>query len=80
MEKLSDYVEDATDYVQKSANRIAHAGGEIAETLGEKGEELLNAEQKMVKQCRNCVRANPLTSVFLALAGGYLLTRLFRTR
>lgn len=72
-DRVSDYVEDATDYVQKSATKAAEA-------LGEKGEQLLNAEQKLMNNCRAYVRDHPLKSVGIALAAGYVLTRLCSNR
>jgi ElaB/YqjD/DUF883 family membrane-anchored ribosome-binding protein len=73
----ADYMHDAADYVQENAEKIASATSHAAEALGEKGEQLLDAEQKLMKSCRNYVRANPVTSLGIMLAVGFVMGRMF---
>lgn len=80
LDKASDYIHGAADYVHETADKIAGATDYAAETLGEKGEQLLNAEQKLMKSCRNYVRVNPITSLAITLTAGFLLGRLFSER
>lgn len=72
----ADYMHDAADYLQKNADKIVKATSSAAEALGEKGEHLLNAEQKLMKNCRSYVRDNPMTSLAITLTAGYILGRL----
>jgi ElaB/YqjD/DUF883 family membrane-anchored ribosome-binding protein len=75
-----DTLEKAADYVQDTADKVADATHYAAKALNEKGEQLLNAEQKLLKDCRTYIRDNPLTSVAIVLAAGFLLSSLMRDR
>jgi len=71
---------ETIDKVSHSAHaaydKIADAAGDAAEVLGEKGEQLKKAEQKLMKNCRGYISENPITSVSIAVAAGFLLSRL----
>ncbi|TRW91254.1 DUF883 domain-containing protein [Candidatus Methylobacter oryzae] len=73
-------IENASDYAQEAGERIAGATSQAAKALGEKGEQLLSAEQKMMKQCCNYVSYHPVASVAMAIAAGFLLSHLLRER
>lgn len=79
-DKVAGYVEDAADYVHGATDYVQKSATKAAEVLGEKGEQLLNAEQKLMKECRTYVHDHPLKALGIALVGGYMLTRLFRSR
>ncbi|TAK60591.1 DUF883 C-terminal domain-containing protein [Methylobacter sp.] len=79
-DKVSDYAEDAADYVHGATDYVQKSTTKAAEALGEKGEQWLNAEQEFMKNCRAYVRDHPLKSVGIALAAGYVLTRLGSNR
>jgi ElaB/YqjD/DUF883 family membrane-anchored ribosome-binding protein len=70
------------DKVSKSAHeaydKIASATSQAADALGEKGEQLKKTEQQLIKNCRGYIGDNPLTSVTIAAAAGFLLGRLLR--
>ena len=70
-----------TDKVSHSAHeaydKIADATSQAAETLGEKGEQLKKTEQQLMKNCRGYISDNPMTSVSIAVAAGFVLSRLF---
>jgi ElaB/YqjD/DUF883 family membrane-anchored ribosome-binding protein len=72
-EKVSNSAHEAYD-------KIADATSQAAEALGEKGEQLKKAEQKLMKNCRGYIRDNPMTSVSIAVAAGFLLSRLVSGR
>ena len=73
-----------TDKVFNSAHeaydKVADATSHAAEALGEKGEQLISAEQKLMKNCRGYISDNPITSVSIAVAAGFLLSRLLSRR
>jgi len=75
---------EITDKLSNSAHeaygKIADATSQAAETLGEKGEQLKKAEQKLMKNCRGYISDNPITSVSIAAAAGFLLSRLMCRR
>ena len=73
-----------TDKVSHSAHdaydKIADATSQAAEALGEKGEQLKKTEQQLMKSCRSYISENPMTSVSIAVAAGFLLSRLLSRR
>ena len=75
---------ETIDKVSKSAHeafdKIANATSQAAEALGEKGEQLKNVEQQLMKNCRGYISDNPITSVSIAAAAGFLLSRLLSRR
>ena len=73
-------IDKASKSAHEAVDKIASAGNQAAETLGEKGEQLKNAEQQLVENCRSYVRDNPITSLGIAAAAGFLLSRLLSGR
>ena len=73
LNKVSDSAHEAFD-------KIASATSQAAEALGEKGEQLKKAEQKLMKNCCGYISDNPITSVSIAVAVGFLLSRLLNRR
>jgi ElaB/YqjD/DUF883 family membrane-anchored ribosome-binding protein len=73
-----------TDKVSKSAHeaydKIADATSQATEALGEKGEQLKKAEQQLMKNCRGYISDNPITSVSIGVAVGFLMSRLLSRR
>jgi len=84
IDKVSDAAHPALDRVASGAHRavdtVASATTQSAQSLGVKREQLRNAGTRAAEQCRGYVRANPATSVGIALAAGFLLSRLLRSR
>ncbi len=72
-DKVSDFAHDAVDTISTATH---HA----KEAFDEKSDQLMNAEQKMVKNCRSYVNDNPITSMGIAVAAGFLLSRLLSAR
>jgi ElaB/YqjD/DUF883 family membrane-anchored ribosome-binding protein len=73
LDKVSDSAHEAFD-------KIASATSQAAEALGEKGEQLKKTEQQLMKNCRGYISDNPITSVGIAVAAGFLLSSLLRRR
>ena len=75
---------DITDKVSHSAHeaydKIADATSQAAEAVGKKSEQLKNAEQQIMEDCRVYVRDNPITSLGIAVAAGFLLSRMLSGR
>jgi ElaB/YqjD/DUF883 family membrane-anchored ribosome-binding protein len=72
-EQASNYVHDAVDKITKATNHATDA-------LEEKGDQIKNAEEHMVANCRSYIRDNPITAVGAAVAAGFLLSRLLSSR
>ncbi|MDP2099706.1 MAG: hypothetical protein U1D70_01650 [Methylobacter sp.] len=73
LDKVSNSAHEAYD-------KIAGAGCHALDVLGEKGDQLKHAEQQLVKDCRGYISKNPITSVGIATAVGFLLGRLLNQR
>ena len=73
VDRLSQSAHDAVD-------RAASAASTYAERFGEKGEELMQMPQDWLDTARDYVRENPLQAVGVAVAAGYLLSILMRSR
>jgi ElaB/YqjD/DUF883 family membrane-anchored ribosome-binding protein len=71
-ETIMDIADKVSDFAHEAGDRIADA----TETLGKKGEQMMNAEERMMKNCRHCVRDRPIGSLLVAAAAGFLLGRL----
>ncbi len=82
--KVSDAARPAVDRFASGAHqavdKIASAAGQAAETLGVKGEQLTNLSARAMEQCRGYVRENPVASLGIAIAVGYVLSRLLSSR
>lgn len=82
--KVSDAARPAVDRFASGAHhavdRIASAAGQAAETLGVKGEQLKKFQAQAIDQCRGYVRENPVASLGIAIAAGFLLSKLLSSR
>ena len=73
-------IDKASKSAHEAVDKVASATNQAAETLSEKGEQLKNAEQQLVENCRGYIRDNPVTSLGIAVAAGFLLSRLLSGR
>ena len=76
METIDKAASSAHETVDKIASATTHA----AEALGDKGQQLKNVEQQLLENCRCYVRDNPITSLGIAVATGFLLSRVISGR
>lgn len=73
-------IDKAAHTAHEAVDNIASATHHAAEVIGEKKEQLKNAEQQMLDNCRSYVRENPITSLGIAVGTGFLLSRLMSGR
>jgi ElaB/YqjD/DUF883 family membrane-anchored ribosome-binding protein len=73
-------IDKVSHSAHEAVDKIASATSQAAEALSEKGEHLKNAEKQLMENCRSYVRDNPITSLGLAVAAGFLLSRLLSGR
>ncbi|MBU2568788.1 MAG: DUF883 family protein [Gammaproteobacteria bacterium] len=76
MEAIDKAAKTAHETVDKIAGATTHA----AESIGDKGQQLKNTEQQLLENCRGYVRDNPITSLGIAVAAGFLLSRVISGR
>jgi ElaB/YqjD/DUF883 family membrane-anchored ribosome-binding protein len=72
-DKVANFAHEAIDNVADASNHARAA-------FDEKSEQINNVEQQLLKNCQTYVRENPVTSLGLAVAGGFLLSRLLNNR
>jgi ElaB/YqjD/DUF883 family membrane-anchored ribosome-binding protein len=64
----------------ETVDKVADATTQAAEVLSQKGEQLKNAEQQFVENCRSYIHEKPVTSLGIAVGAGFLLSRLLSGR
>ena len=81
IDRVSDAARPAVDRIalgaHKAVDKIAGAAAQAAETVGVKGEQLKNARVRAMEQCSGYVRDHPVTSLGIAIAAGFFLSRLW---
>ena len=84
IDKTSNAVRPVVDRIASDAHQavdqLASAAGQAADTLDVKGEQLRNAQVRAMEQCRGYVRDHPAVSLGIAVAPGFLLSRLVSWR
>ncbi len=74
----------AMDRVATSAHRavdkLATVAGQAADSFGVKSDQFMKMQDQAVEQVRGYVRENPVASIGIALAAGYLLSKLLSSR
>ena len=84
IDKVSAVVKPAVDRVASGAHqavdKFAIAASDAVESLTVKANQLKDSQALLTEQCRGYVRGNPLASLGIALAAGFLLSRLIANR
>jgi ElaB/YqjD/DUF883 family membrane-anchored ribosome-binding protein len=70
----------ATNSGFQAFDKIASRTAKAAETLGEKRGQLKDAERRLMGNCCAYVRDKPITSLSIAVAAGFLLSRVLSGR
>ncbi|NOT10399.1 MAG: DUF883 family protein [Methylococcaceae bacterium] len=73
-------IDKASNYAHEAVDKIASVSNQVADAIDDRGEQLINAEHRMMKDCQMYIRDNPVTSVGIAVAAGFLLSRLLSGR
>jgi ElaB/YqjD/DUF883 family membrane-anchored ribosome-binding protein len=66
----------AHEYVDRASEAVSS----MAERFGETGEQLMAMKDNWVETTREYVRENPMQAVGIAVAAGYLLSMIMRSR
>lgn len=72
-------IDKLANVAEEFAGEISHAAHQTAQAVGEKSGQLIDMEQKAMKNCRASIRDYPIASVGIALAAGFVLARLTRS-
>lgn len=84
IDSVSDAAQPAIEHLRASAHQaVDSAGGaatHAAGALGGKGDQLQDSGKRVVERAGGYVREHPVASLGLAVATGYLLSRLLSSR
>ena len=64
----------------RSVDNVAAVASRAAEAIEEGGGQVKEAHEQLTAQCRSYIQENPLTSLGLAVAAGFVLSRLVGSR
>lgn len=73
-------MEQKTVDSQGSVDRLTNGANHLAQLLSHKGEQLRDAQRRLSESCRCQIREKPLAAIGIAIAGGFLLSWLVRSR
>ena len=73
-------IERASSSAQDTVERVAQTASAYAERFGEKAEEWLEMKDNWVEGAREYVREHPVAALGIAVAAGYLLSMIMRSR
>lgn len=64
----------------QTVDRATQAASEVAERWGEKADELMSQGETWIEDARDYVKEHPMAALGIALAAGYLLSMMTRSR
>ncbi len=73
-------VGSAAEGAHEAVDWAADAANSATDSLSDKGQELRITQEKWLAAARDYVQENPVTSVGIAVASGYLLSRILSAR
>jgi len=79
-EHTMNTTDKVANFAHEAVNSVADASNQARAAFDEKSDQIIDAEQQLVKNCQTYIRENPVTSLGLAVAGGFLLSRLLSGR
>ena len=77
---LNEPVDRAAAGAHKTVDKIANATQHAADAISEKGEKLHDLQDEWLKNVRSYINGHPVQSVGIAIAGGFLLSRILSSR
>jgi ElaB/YqjD/DUF883 family membrane-anchored ribosome-binding protein len=78
--RVDETIDKVKSGAHEAVDKAANAANQAADALGKKGEQLKNAEQQMVENCRGYIHEHPVASLGIAVGAGFLLSRLMSGR
>lgn len=76
----TDHIERVSSGAHQAIDRAAETASAYAERFGEKAEEWLEMKDNWVEGAREYVRSHPVAALGIAVATGYILSMLMRSR
>jgi len=78
--QAEDTIERIADGAHSAVDSIAGATSNAADNLQAKGKQLHATQEEWSNQVRDYVRENPMTTLALAAASGYIASRILGSR
>lgn len=72
-ESIMNTTDKVTHFAHDAADSISNAGHQAKAAFDDRSEQLLHAERCAAKNCRSYVRTNPVSSLGIAAAAGFLV-------
>jgi len=76
--KAKPAIDRAASLAHDAADKVSNVGAQTADWVSAQGEHLSAAQKKLVEDTCAYVSANPLKSMAMALAAGYVLSRIVK--
>jgi ElaB/YqjD/DUF883 family membrane-anchored ribosome-binding protein len=76
----NDPVERAAEGAHETVDKVADATHRAADAISEKGAQLQDLQEEWLEEARQYIHKNPVKAVGIAIAGGFLLSRLLSGR
>lgn len=73
-------VDRVASTAHRAVDRMAGMASQAADKLSTQGEKLKDAQAKLMANSRTYVRDHPIASLGIAVAAGYLISRMFSSR
>lgn len=84
IDRAQDAISPAVDKVaqkaHKTVDRLAVSANTATDHLERKGEQFMDAQEQALSQLRAYVNEHPVAALSMAVAGGYLLSRILSSR
>lgn len=77
---MNEPVERVAAGAHQTVDKIANATHQAADAISEKGEKLQKLQEEWLDDLRGYVNGHPVQSLGIAIAGGFLLSRLLSGR
>lgn len=78
--KVEKAVDKSAHRAHETIDMVADAAKHASDNISDKAHDLKELEEKWLKSATDYVRANPVKSIGIAAAGGYILSRIFSGR
>lgn len=75
-----EQVERVADGAHETVDKVAEATHQAADAISEKGAQLQDLQEEWLENARDYINKNPVKSVGIAIAGGFLMSRLLSGR
>jgi ElaB/YqjD/DUF883 family membrane-anchored ribosome-binding protein len=79
-DQAHDKIDQASNAARPAVDRLAGKAHNMVDKLEAKGEQWMEAEEEMMGEIQAYVRQHPLQSIGIAVAGGFLLSRILSSR